>query len=236
MRRTEDPVIRTDDRVIRTDDWVIRTDDSVIDQVTRLSKLRSPAARASGLGIPAMQIDGARTSLRNPTAEDEVEYLALRRASADFLRPWDPAPPPGVDPYAPESFRAWLGGSRCERRERLLLCRREDDRILGGINFNEIVRGPFQSAYLGYWIGATFARQGYMREGLQLALEYAFGALGLHRVEANVRPVNVASIALVRAAGFRLEGYSPRYLEIAGEWCDHERWALLSDEWRASRP
>jgi ribosomal-protein-alanine N-acetyltransferase len=75
-----------------------------------------------------------------------------------------------------------------------------------------------------------------MREGLALALELAFDALGLHRLEANIRPENRASIALVRGAGFRLEGRSPRFLQIAGEWCDHERWALLAEEWRVASP
>lgn len=183
--------------------------------------------------VPAeLWLAGERTLLRSPYLADEDEYLALRRASADFHRPWEPAPPAGLDVHSPEAFRAFLAGSRCERRLRTLLCRRDDGCIVGGINFNEIVRGPFQNAFLGYWIGAPFARRGYMREGLALALDFAFGEFGLHRVEANVRPENVASIALVRGAGFRLEGYSRRYLEIAGNWCDHERWALLADDWR----
>jgi ribosomal-protein-alanine N-acetyltransferase len=113
-----------------------------------------------------------------------------------------------------------------------LICRREDGAILGAVNLNEIVRGPAQSAFLGYWIGAAHARQGYMTEALQLALRHGFGILKLHRVEANILPVNRPSIALVRRAGFRREGYSPRYLRIAGRWADHERWALLSERWR----
>jgi [ribosomal protein S5]-alanine N-acetyltransferase len=93
------------------------------------------------------------------------------------------------------------------------------------------VRGPSQSAFLGYWIGAPYARQGYMTEALQLALRHAFGVLKLHRVEANIMPANRASIALVKRAGFRREGYSPRYLKIAGHWADHERWALAAEDW-----
>src|SRR5690606_2010368 len=111
----------------------------------------APASGAEDAPRPAAFVEGERTLLRNPRPEDEHEYLSLRRASAAFLRPWDPAPPPGVDLYSAASFRAFLAGSRCERRERTLLCARDDGRILGGINFNEIVRGPFQSAYLGYW-------------------------------------------------------------------------------------
>jgi ribosomal-protein-alanine N-acetyltransferase len=69
-----------------------------------------------------------------------------------------------------------------------------------------------------------------MRAGLELVVKRAFGAFKLHRVEANIQPKNLASRALVLALGFRLEGYSPRYLKIGGRWCDHERWARLADE------
>jgi ribosomal-protein-alanine N-acetyltransferase len=106
---------------------------------------------------------------------------------------------------------------------------------VGSITLSEIVRGRFESAYIGYQIGAPFARQGYMTEALALALQIAFGRLRLHRVEANIQPRNVASIALVRRAGFRREGLSRRYLKIGGRWRDHERWALLAEEWRMDR-
>lgn len=90
----------------------------------------------------------------------------------------------------------------------------------------------FQSGYLAYYIGASHAGQGYMTEALQLMLRTAFRTLRLHRVEANIQPGNRASIALVERAGFRREGYSRRYLKIARRWRDHERWALLAEEWR----
>jgi ribosomal-protein-alanine N-acetyltransferase len=96
------------------------------------------------------------------------------------------------------------------------------------------VRGPFQSAFLGYWVGATFRRQGYMREGLPLVLKRAFGALALHRVEANIQPHNAPSLALVKGAGFRFEGLAHRYLKIAGRWRDHEHWVILAEDWRAA--
>lgn len=109
-----------------------------------------------------------------------------------------------------------------------------DAAILGAIEVSEIVRGKFRSAYLGYHLGAPFARQGYMREGLVLAITRAFRHLRLHRLEANVEPKNLASLRLVRQMGFRREGYSLRYLKIGGRWRDHERWAILADEWRPS--
>src|SRR5207237_4260491 len=89
-----------------------------------------------------------------------------------------------------------------------------------------------QSAYLGYAVGKSFARQGYMREGIELVLRHAFLNLRLHRVEANIQPGNKASISLAQSAGFRREGFSPRYLKIGGRWRDHERWAILADDWR----
>jgi ribosomal-protein-alanine N-acetyltransferase len=107
-----------------------------------------------------------------------------------------------------------------------------DKRIVGAINLSQIFLGPFRSAYLGYYIGAAFAGQGYMTAGLQLMLEYSFRQLKLHRLEANVQPHNVASIALVKRAGFTREGYSRRYLKIGGRWRDHERWAILIEDWK----
>ncbi len=106
--------------------------------------------------------------------------------------------------------------------------RRSGD-LVGVINLSEIVRGAFQSAYLGYYAFAPHAGQGLMAEGVRLVIRDAFRRLRLHRLEAGVQPGNRASLALVRALGFRREGYSPRYLKIAGRWRDHERWALTRD-------
>lgn len=183
-------------------------------------------------GLSGAVEHGAGVFLRYPERSDADEYNELRRGSADFHRPWEPEPPPGQDPFTREGFASYLERARSARYDFLLLCRRGDGAILGAFNLSEIVRGALQSAYLGYWVGAPFARRGYMREGLRLELDHAFRRVGLHRVEANIQPTNVPSLALVRGAGFRREGYSPRYLEIAGQWRDHERWALLSDEHR----
>jgi ribosomal-protein-alanine N-acetyltransferase len=93
----------------------------------------------------------------------------------------------------------------------------------------------FQSAYLGYYAFAAHAGTGLMREGFRLVLRELFGRHRLHRVEANIQPENLRSRAFVEGLGFRLEGYSPRYLEIGGRWRDHERWALLAEESRGRR-
>ena len=158
--------------------------------------------------------------------------MRLRRASADSFAGGSL----GLleEPTSTQPGRL-LAANRTDRYEKLLVCSNLDGRILGYIAANEIVRGASQCGFLGYWIGAAYARQGYMTEALELMLRHAFGALGLHRVEANIIPHNRPSIRLVARAGFRKEGLSTRYLEIAGRWQDHERWALLREEWYAKR-
>lgn len=137
-------------------------------------------------------------------------------------------------PATPARFRLWLGDPDDPRRRIYLVCRREDDRLVGTFIVSEIVRGSFQSAFLGYYAFLAQARQGLMAAGLRLVLREVFQRLKLHRLEANIQPGNQASIALARGAGFRLEGYSPRYLKVAGRWRDHERWAILAEDWKAN--
>jgi ribosomal-protein-alanine N-acetyltransferase len=171
----------------------------------------------------------SRVFLRAPTRADRLEFIALMRASRSFHRPWATAPTDD------ERFAAYLTDSRRPDFEAMLACRQEDLAIVGFFNLSQIARGSLQSAYLGYAVGRSFAGQGYMRDGLQLVLRHAFISLRLHRIEANIQPGNQASIALARGAGFRREGFSPRYLKIGGRWRDHERWAILAEEWR-TRP
>ncbi len=149
------------------------------------------------------------------------------RQSRSLHRPWASAPTDD------ERFDAYLADARRADFEAMLVCRYEDGAIVGFFNLSQVARGPLQSAYLGYAVGKPFASQGYMREGLDLVLRNAFLNLRLHRVEANIQPGNHASLALARGAGFRREGFSPRYLKIGGRWRDHERWAILAEEWRA---
>lgn len=168
----------------------------------------------------------ARVFLRSPTRADREEFIALMRASRAFHSPWATAPTDG------ERFAAYLADARRADFEAMLLCREADGVIIGFFNLSQIVRRGFQSAYLGYAVGKPFAGQRYMREGLELVLRHAFTTLRLHRVEANIQPTNGNSIALARGGGFRREGFSPRYLKIGGRWRDHERWAVLAEEWR----
>ena len=174
-------------------------------------------------------VRGTDVFLRSPTAYDRDEFLERVRASRKLHGPWVSGPA-DADAYA-----AWLRRTRTADRESLLVCRDEDGAIAGVYNIGQIFYGPFCSAYLGYYAFTPFAGRGYMREGLQLVLRHAFGPLGLHRLEANIQPENGPSIALVSGAGFRLEGLSPRYLKIAGRWRDHERWAILAEEFHPGR-
>ena len=174
-------------------------------------------------------IEGKRIFLRRPEKGDEVEYLALNLRSTAFHRGL------ASPPKRPEQFAAFLERCSNDASACFFICRRTDAAIVGYISLSQIFRGGFQSAYLGYHIGADFARQGYMTEAIALMLRYAFADLRLHRIEANIQPGNVASLALVKRAGFVKEGFSRRYLKIGGRWRDHERWAILAEDWRARK-
>lgn len=169
-------------------------------------------------------VEGDRVFLRHPTARDRDELLGRARASRKLHARWVSAP------SDLEAFAAWLKMARSADVERLLVCRQEDGAIVGVYNISQIFYGPLCGAYLGYYAFEPFAGQGHMREGMRLVLRYAFGPLGLHRVEANIQPGNERSLALVADAGFRREGFSPRYLKISGRWRDHERWAILAED------
>jgi ribosomal-protein-alanine N-acetyltransferase len=117
----------------------------------------------------------------------------------------------------------------------MLACRNEDGAIVGFFNISNIIRGPLQSAFVGYGGVAAMAGRGYMTEGMRLVLRHAFLVLRLHRLEANIQPANTASIAPARRCGFEREGYSTRYLKVGGRWRDHERWAIWVERWRADR-
>jgi ribosomal-protein-alanine N-acetyltransferase len=166
--------------------------------------------------------------LRAPTAADEDEFTSLMRISRAFHRPWASAPADH------ERYVAYLNDAARDDFEAFLVCRAEDDVIVGFFNLSQIVHRSFQSAYLGYAAGRPYAGQGYMSEAIQLVLGAAFGELGLHRVEANIQPGNAPSIALAEGAGFKREGFSPRYLKIGGRWRDHERYAILAEDWLTS--
>jgi [ribosomal protein S5]-alanine N-acetyltransferase len=171
-----------------------------------------------------------RVLIRAPRLADEAEVLSIRHRSREWLEKWEPNPPAGRDLFSTDGYAAWVEQARTDQRRRFLVCKAADGVVMGQVSLSEIMRGPLQQAFLGYWIAEEFAGKGYMTEALVLALRVAFLGLGLHRVEANIQPGNTASIALVKKIGFRKEGFSPGYLEIRGQWSDHERWAILAEE------
>jgi ribosomal-protein-alanine N-acetyltransferase len=165
-----------------------------------------------------------RVELSTPGPSDEADFLAAMRASHALHNPWI------FPPLTPEDYENYLERLG-ERKAGFIARRKEDGAIVGWLNVSEIIRGALQGAFLGYAGVAGQTGQGYMSEALQLLLHEVFETLGLHRVEANIQPGNKGSIALARRAGFKLEGFSPAYLKIAGEWRDHERWALRAETW-----
>jgi ribosomal-protein-alanine N-acetyltransferase len=176
--------------------------------------------------MKASSLVGHKVFLRAPSRRDAVEFIALSRASLAFHK--GRVSPP----HNAEQFAEFIRRSRRPDTVCFLVCRIADRSIVGAINLSQIFFGGFRSAYLGYYVGDAYAASGYMTEALQLMLRYAFTRLRLHRIEANIQPDNVASLALVRRAGFVQEGFSRRYLKIAGRWRDHERWAILVEDWK----
>jgi len=166
-----------------------------------------------------------RVYLEPVSRQREVEFLERVKASQRLHRPWLTAP------HTSEHFRELLSRARKPSQESYFVCLIETGELVGVINLNEIVRGLFQSAYLGYYAFEPFAGEGYMTEGVTLVLDQAFGPLGLNRLEANIQPRNKRSSRLISRLGFRLEGFSPSYLKVGGRWRDHERWAVLAGEW-----
>ncbi|MFD0857168.1 GNAT family N-acetyltransferase [Actinomadura adrarensis] len=167
--------------------------------------------------------DSLRVTLRPLTPDDQDEYVELVRASKDLLHPWMSLP------STPEEFQAYLERFDHLTSQGLAVALRDGGAMAGTIYINSIIRGRFQCASVAYAAFAPTAGQGYMSEGLSLAVRYAFEQLRLHRLEANIQPGNHASLKLVERQGFRKEGYSPAMLFIDGEWRDHERWALTTN-------
>ena len=186
---------------------------------------------------PIASLPSSRVYLAPPRLRDADAFLAAARASRRLHGRWVRAP------HGLAGFRDYVArfGARAQRDPHrathagVLVRRSGDDAIVGVFNFSEIVRGSFHSAYLGYYAFAPHAGSGHMADGLALALEFAFRTLKLHRVEVNVQPRNLRSHVLVLRAGFVREGYSRRYLRIAGRWRDHVRYAMLAEDWRARR-
>ena len=178
------------------------------------------------------RLDGERVFVRPPERADYEAWANLRAQSRDFLVPWEPSWPP--DALSRASFRARIARYsedwRTDQAYNFFIFRL-DEELLGGIGLSNLRRGVAETASLGYWVGEPFARQGYMTAALPLVLDFAFGQLRLHRVEAACLPSNIASRALLTKTGFQQEGRARQYLRIDGKWQDHLLFAILREDW-----
>ncbi len=175
-------------------------------------------------------LHGERVLLRVPAAGDHEAWSSLRQQSRAFLTPWEPVWP--ENDLLRQAFRSrikhyWREIESDSSYPYFIFAAGKPD-LLGAITISNVRRGVAQMGTLGYWIGAPYARRGYMSEALQLMKQFAFTSLGLHRLEAACLPTNAASMALLKRAGFTHEGYAKAYLKIAGEWQDHLLFACIS--------
>ena len=180
--------------------------------------------------VPA--VTGAGVTLRAPQSGDFADWAALREISRDFLVPWEPTWPP--DDLTRSAFRRRLKRYAEDQRGDLayafLIFRSEDNAMVGGLTLANIRRGVAQAGSIGYWIGAPYARKGYMTAAVRALIPYGFSTLRLHRLEAACIPDNTASIRLLEKTGFRREGYARSYLCINGTWQDHLLYARIKDD------
>jgi len=181
-----------------------------------------------------LKIETERLTLRPPAHSDFRVWTALRRQSEAFLVPWEPSW--ATDHLSRKAFtnrvywaqRSVSGGSAVP----LFLFRRTDQELVGAITLDNIRRGPAQAGTLGYWTGAAFARQGYMREAIGAVVHHAFAQLDLSRIEAACLPENAASRGLLESSGFKYEGVAQSYLQIDGRWRTHVLYASLRSDRR----
>ena len=176
-----------------------------------------------------LKIETERMTLRPPQHADFRAWTALRQGSFEHLAPWEPS-------WADDHLSRKAFTNRVYWAQRsvgngtampLFLVRREDECLLGAVTLDNIRRGPAQAGTLGYWTGAPFARQGYMREAIEAVVHHAFVRLDLSRIEAACLPENQASRALLEKTGFKYEGVAQSYLQIDGRWRTHVLYAAL---------
>lgn len=184
-----------------------------------------------------MKLAHGDVELRPLRARDSATWSEVRIRNEAWLKRWEGRPPSlpkasWPDRHSPAVFTAMLRNHRREARAGRMLplavfC---DGRLAGQVTVNGIVRGAFDSAYVGYWVDHRVAGRGVTPTALALVLDHCFGPVGLHRVEANVRPENAASIRVVEKLAFREEGRHARYLFIDDDWRDHLSYALLRED------
>jgi ribosomal-protein-alanine N-acetyltransferase len=182
---------------------------------------------------------GRRVALRPLVSADFEAWREVRTRNVDWLTKWEPRPPEG---YPSDTTDRVAFGARCGAREREWQLGTGygfgifvDGRFAGEMNLSGVQRGPFQNAYVGYWIDEAQAGRGYVPESLVVAARFAFEDVGLHRLQVAIIPRNRASRRVVEKLRLRDEGVAVRYLCINGAWEDHIRFAITAEEWGERR-
>jgi ribosomal-protein-alanine N-acetyltransferase len=184
-------------------------------------------------------LKGRRVTLRPLAVADFGQWHDVRTRNVDWLTKWEPLRPPGA-PDVVDSRAAFAARCRARDRERQLGAGYgfgifHGTRFCGEININGVQRGPFQNAYVGYWIDEACAGEGLVPESVVVVCRHAFEELGLHRLQIAIIPRNQPSRRVVEKLKIRDEGVAVRYLEINGTWEDHIRYAITLEEWRDRR-
>lgn len=187
------------------------------------------------LSPPPLRVDGPNVFIRPAQPRDWKSWADLRDASREFLVPWEPTWPPDALTQAAftRRLRRQAGEWRDDEAYSFLTFEQHTEQVVGGIGLTNVRRGVAQMGSMGYWVGRPFARRGYTSEAARLLLSFAFGQLGLHRVEAACLPTNEASSGVLEKVGFTREGYARAYLRINDKWADHLLYAILRDDWTA---
>lgn len=188
---------------------------------------------------PSLELVGRRVLLRPLTVGDFDAWREVRRRSRDWLVKWEPKPIPG-QPDAADDRRVFAARCGARDRERQLGSGYGfgifvGERFAGEINVSSIQRGPFQNAYIGYWIDEAMAGHSYVPEAAVLVFRFAFEELALHRLQIAIIPRNRPSHRVAEKLGVRNEGVALRYLEINATWEDHVRYAITVEEWAERR-
>lgn len=191
------------------------------------------------MSIARARLEHLPTAIRPTELADAGAQSRLRAANRDHTGPWDPVRDPSFYTEAGQRMeldldrRAWASGTAYAFA---VLDLDGGERLIGRVALSNVVRGPWQSANLGYWIAADAGGRGHATRAVGLVVRFAFEHAGLHRVQPAIIPRNVRSVAVARSVGFRLEGRAERYLRINGAWEDHDIYALTVEDWERIRP
>lgn len=185
-------------------------------------------------------LETERLVLRAPRSTDVGVVLAAARRNEAHLRPWTPVRPGAGRPTLATVAHEVAIARRSWRNDEAYtfflwdraLAAQGQAVVVGRVTLGRVLRGPFQNSFVGYWVDVAYQGKGVMTEAVRAVLGFAFDPLGLHRIQASIMPRNFGSVRVVEKLGFRHEGVSLRYLQIAGKWEDHAIYALTREEWR----